>query len=60
MEVENKEKYEKIIFSIRMLKFHSFITERQFGEMLKKLQKLISKENEISYEKAAEVINSMW
>lgn len=36
---DEKEKIEKIQFSIRMLHFHHYITDHQFEKMMKKLQK---------------------
>ena len=30
-------KFEKLLFSIRMLHFHNYITDKQFYEMIKKL-----------------------
>lgn len=56
----NKEKYERIIFSIRMLKFHNFITETQFRQMFKKLEKLIEKEENMTFEQALNYIDLIW
>lgn len=33
-------KFEKLLFSIRMLHFHNYITDKQFYEMIKKLSNI--------------------
>lgn len=39
--VDEKEKLEKIEFSIRMLHFHNYITDTQFFKMMDKLKKQV-------------------
>lgn len=41
---DEKEKLEKIEFSIRMLHFHNYINDTQFFDMMNKLKKQIEKE----------------
>lgn len=39
------EKFEKLLFSIRMLHFHNYINDTQFENMIKKLEREIDEED---------------
>ena len=59
MSKSDDEKYRKIFSSIRMLKFHNFITEVQFRNMIIKFEKLIYKEQKMSPEEIEKYINNI-
>jgi len=60
MEKDNNEKYEKILFSIRMLRFHNFITDKQLSDMVTKLEKLIYKEQNMTPEQISDYLEKIW
>lgn len=60
MEKDNNEKYEKILFSIRMLRFHNFITDKQLSDMVIKLEKLIHKERNMTPEQISDYLEKIW
>lgn len=60
MSKSDDEKYMKIVFSMRMLKFHGFITETQFRNMIIKLQKKIFKEQNMKPNEIAKYIDKIW
>lgn len=60
LNIDEKEKYQKILFSIRMLKLHSYITELEYSRLLKKFEKRIVKEQEATLEEADKLIEELW
>lgn len=60
MDKNDDERYQKIFFSIRMLKFHKFITEVQFKNMIIKLERLIHKEQNMNAEEISNYMNKIW
>lgn len=44
----DKDLFEKLLFSIRMLHFHHYITDKEFLKMAKKLKKELNNGNKTS------------
>lgn len=60
LNIDEKEKYQRILFSIRMLKLHNYITELEYSRLLKKFEKRIIKEQEATPEEADKLIETLW